>query len=230
MSLPFLVNFGNLVGTSTQKTKAYADAIDQLLIYAKHLQRTDGLLWHAYDESAAQSWVVPGTHHSPEPWCRAIGWYGLASTMVLDTVPTTQAKRADVIAVLGKLVAAMKKYQDPATGRWFEVVDKGSRSDNWTETSCSSMYAYTVSRSVEKGYVDATFKSVGTKGYQGPDGKGGVLAKISLDKAGHTQLADIVIGTNVGDYAFYIGRPRETNDFHGLGAFLIMSEQLRRTG
>ena len=56
-----------------------------------------------------------------------------------------------------------------------------------------------------------------------------VVGRISLDSAGHTQLAQICIGTNVGDYAFYIGRPRATNDFHGLGSFLIMSEQLRRT-
>jgi unsaturated rhamnogalacturonyl hydrolase len=43
----------------------------------------------------------------------------------------------------------------------------------------------------------------------------------------HTNLTGISIGTNVGDYAFYIARPRETNDFHGLGAFLIRNEQLR---
>lgn len=36
-------------------------------------------------------------------------------------------------------------------------------------------------------------------------------------------------GTNVGDYAYYVARTRATNDFHGLGAFLIMNEQLRTT-
>ncbi|UIX35699.1 hypothetical protein [Streptomyces sp. GQFP] len=36
-------------------------------------------------------------------------------------------------------------------------------------------------------------------------------------------------GANVGDYAYCIARTRATNDFHGLGAFLIMNEQLRRT-
>ena len=150
---------------------------------------------------------------------------------MLDTVPTTQPNRAKVITILQRLVTAMKKYQDPASGRWFQVVDKGTRSDNWTETSCSSMFTYTISRAVEKGYVAASFKPVATTGYLGRngDGTGGVLGRISLDSAGHTQLAQICIGTNVGDYAFYIGRPRATNDFHGLGAFLIMSEQLRRT-
>jgi unsaturated rhamnogalacturonyl hydrolase len=27
--------------------------------------------------------------------------------------------------------------------------------------------------------------------------------------------------------SYYLSRPRRTNDFHGLGAFLIMNEQLR---
>ena len=231
MALPFLVNYGALVGDSKQKATAYAEAINQLIIYNTHLQSPNGLLYHAYDESGTQSWVVPGTRHSPESWCRAVGWYAMATTIVLDTVPTTQPNRAKVITILQRLVTAMKKYQDPATGRWFQVVDKGTRSDNWTETSCSSMFTYTISRAVEKGYVAASFKPVATTGYLGRngDGTGGVLGRISLDSAGHTQLAQICIGTNVGDYAFYVGRPRATNDFHGLGSFLIMSEQLRRT-
>jgi unsaturated rhamnogalacturonyl hydrolase len=223
MALPFLVNFGKSVGDSTQRTRAYTDAINQLVIYNTHLQSPNGLLYHAYDESAAQPWVVPGTNHSPETWCRAVGWYAMATTIVLDTVPTTQPNRSKVLTILARLVAAMKTWQDPASGRWFQVVDKGTRSDNWTETSCSSMFTYTISRAVEKGYVSATYKPVAAAGYNG------VLNRISLDSAKHTQLAEICIGTNVGDYAFYVGRPRATNDFHGLGAFLIMSEQLRRT-
>jgi unsaturated rhamnogalacturonyl hydrolase len=231
MALPFLVNYGKYVGSASQQATAYTDAVNQLIIYNSHLQDPNGLLYHAYDESGTQSWVVPGTKHSPETWCRATGWYAMASVIVLDTVPTTQPNRSKIVTILQRLVTAMKKYQDPATGRWFQVVDKGTRSDNWTETSCSSMFTYAISRSVEQGYVDPSFKSVATTGYLGPkgDGKNGVLGKISLDSSGHTQLTDICIGTNVGDYAFYIGRPRATNDFHGLGSFLIMSEQLRRT-
>jgi unsaturated rhamnogalacturonyl hydrolase len=223
MALPFLIRYGQAVGGTTQSI-AYAEAVKQLLVYGGHLQAPNGLLWHAYDEAAAQSWVVPGTHHSPEFWCRAIGWYGMAAVTVLDAVPASQPNRAQLLSILQKLVAGMKNYQDPATGRWFEVVDKGSRSDNWTETSCSAMYTYTISRSVEQGYVDASYKSVATKGYAG------VLARISLGSDGLTNLRTICEGTNVGDYAYYIGRAQNTNDKHGLGSFLIMNEQLRRTG
>lgn len=51
--------------------------------------------------------------------------------------------------------------------------------------------------------------------------------KISVGGDGRTNLTDISIGTNVGNYSHYIERDRKTNDFHGLGAFLIMNEQLR---
>lgn len=38
------------------------------------------------------------------------------------------------------------------------------------------------------------------------------------------------VGANVGDYAYYAGRARATDDFHGLGAFLIMNERQRDKG
>ncbi|GIH14336.1 hypothetical protein Raf01_25080 [Rugosimonospora africana] len=221
MALPFLVNYGAIVGNAAV---ADAEAVKQLLVYGGHLVAPNGLLYHAYDESAAQSWVVPGTNHSPEFWCRAIGWYGMAAVTVLDAVPADQPDRGRVLTILRNLVAAMKTYQDPATGRWFQVVDKGSRSDDWTETSCSAMFTYTISRSVEKGYVDPSYAAVANRGYQG------VLARISLGGDGLTNLTDISIGTNVGDYAYYAGRTRAVNDQHGLGSFLIMNEQLMRTG
>jgi unsaturated rhamnogalacturonyl hydrolase len=215
---PFLAEYGREFGDSTYTGK---ETVDQLLTYASHLQSPSGLLRHAYDEARAQTWADPNTGLAPEVWCRAEGWYGMAVIDVLEAVPANQPRRAELIEVLRKLVAGYARYQDPATGRWFQVVDKGSRTDNWTETSCSSMYTFTISRAVQRGYVDSSYKAVADRGYQG------VLAKISLGGDGRTNLKDISVGTNVGDYQYYIGRTRATNDFHGLGAFLIMNEQLR---
>jgi alpha-L-fucosidase len=218
---PFLAEYGREFGDSSYTSK---ETVNQLLTYANHLQQPNGLLRHAYDEARAQSWADPKTGLSPEVWCRAEGWYGMAVIDVLEAVPTDQPRRAELIDVLRKLVAAYAHYQDPKTGRWFQVVDKGSRSDNWTETSCSSMYTFVISRAVQRGYVASSYKAVADHGYQG------VLAKVSLGSDGRTNLKDISIGTNVGDYAYYAGRERATNDFHGLGAFLIMNEQLKTSG
>jgi unsaturated rhamnogalacturonyl hydrolase len=86
------------------------------------------------------------------------------------------------------------------------------------------MYTYIISKAVEKGYVDSTYLDVANKGYQG------VLTQISLGADGvTTSIKNICVGTDVGDYAYYIARTKATNDLHGLGAFLIMSEQMIKT-
>ena len=53
-----------------------------------------------------------------------------------------------------------------------------------------------------------------------------MLTRLSNDADGLTKLIDISEGTNVGDLAYYFARKRNANDFHGIGAFLIMNEEL----
>jgi unsaturated rhamnogalacturonyl hydrolase len=221
MVVPFLVRYGQIVGETAYTQD---EAAKQLIVYGSHLQTSLGILKHAYDEARAQSWADPVTGVSPEYWCRAIGWYGMAEIETLEALPATHPQRAKLLMILQNLVAGYARFQDPATGRWFQVVDKGSRSDNWTETSCSAMYTFVISRAVQRGWVDPGYATVASKGYQG------VLAKVSVGSDGLTNITDICIGTNVGDYSYYIGRTRATNDFHGLGAFLIMNEQLQWSG
>ncbi len=106
------------------------------------------------------------------------------------------------------------------TGLWYQVVDKGSDPQNWHETSSSSMYTYMLSRAVQRGYIPKKFQRVASRGYAG------VLTQLSKDDRGGAHIANICEGTNVGDLAFYLARPRSTDDLHGLGAFLIMNEQV----
>jgi unsaturated rhamnogalacturonyl hydrolase len=215
---PFLVEYGKEFGDGTY---ADAEAAKQLVVYGDHLQQPNGLLKHAYDESKAASWADKKTGLAPEYWCRAIGWYAMASVNVLDAIPAANPDRPRLLTILNNLAAGIEHYQDGTSGRWFQVVDKGSKSDDWTETSCSAMFTFTLSRAVQQHYIDPRYATVAARGYQG------VLAKISLGSDNRTNLTDISIGTNVGSYGYYVGRTRATNDFHGLGAFLIMNEQLR---
>jgi rhamnogalacturonyl hydrolase YesR len=216
---PFLVEYGKELNDAAY---ANAEATKQMTVYGGHLQQPSGLLKHAYDESKTASWADPKTGLAPESWCRAEGWFGMATVNVLDATPADQPGRAQLLTILRNLAAGIEHYQDPATGRWFQVIDKGSQAGNWTETSCSSMFTFALSRAVQQGYIDAHYAAVADRGYHG------VLAKLSLGGDGRTNLTDISIGTNVGDYSYYINRTRATNDFHGLGAFLIMNEQVSR--
>jgi len=86
------------------------------------------------------------------------------------------------------------------------------------------MFTYTLSKAIERGYIPAEYKDTSRKGYRG------VQTQLSTDSDGHAHIANICIGTNVGDLQYYFDRPRHSDDFHGLGAFLLMNEQLRTTG
>ncbi len=218
MSMPFLVRYGEMFN---DQQYAGDEATKQLLIYAKHLNDpASGLMYHAYDESGAQPWAVPPANHSSFFWCRAIGWYGMALIEVLEVLPHRHAQRKELVALVRQLTDAYRKYQDPKTGLWYQVVDKGGMEGNWLETSSSCMYSYTISRAAQRGYIGKKHLDVAAKGRRG------VLTQLSKDSDGHAHIANICGGTNVGDLAYYLARPRNTDDFHGIGAFLIMNEQM----
>lgn len=199
------------------------EAVRQLLAYAAHLQDPDsGLLRHAYSAPRTAPWASPVTGRSPEVWCRAVGWYGMALVDTLADLPKQHARRPELIAILKRLVLGLERHQDPPSWRWFQVVDRGGDPANWVETSCSAMHAYTISRAVERGWLGLGHQGPASQAYQG------VLEAASIDQDGLARIDGIVVGTSVGDLAYYLARPRPRDDFHGLGAFLIMQDQLAR--
>lgn len=217
MSMPFLVRYGNLFGDSKYTND---EATRQLIIYASHLNDPKtGLMFHAYDESGQASWADKETRHSPEIWCRAMGWFGMTLIEILELLPKNHPARPRLIAQLQQLIKAWARYQDQKTGLWYQIVNRGDDPANWLETSSSSMYTYVIAMAVDRGYVSKSFASVAKKGYAG------VLTKVSSGSDGLTNLTDICEGTNVADLAYYYGRKRATNDLHGLGSFLIMNEK-----
>jgi len=217
MAQPFVARYGAQVGDGAW---AFDEATRQLITYFGHLRSPDGMLLHAYDETRRQSWADPVTGTSPEVWCRAVGWFGMATVDVLDVLPATHPNRAALVDVVRSLADGFRRWQDPVSGRWFQLPTKPGLAGNWTETSCSSMYTFVLSRAVARGYLDASYEPTAAKGYQG------VLARTSVGSDGRAQISEIVVGTNVGNERYYLDRPREVNDFHGVGAFLVMNEEL----
>jgi len=148
-----------------------------------------------------------------------MGWFGMTLIEVLELLPANHPRRPQLIAQVNHLVKAWSNYQDKKTGLWYQIVDKGDNPSNWHETSSSSMYTYVTAMAIDRGYVNKSYRNMVNRGYLG------VLTKISLDQNGDTNISDICEGTNVADLAYYFARKRNTNDFHGLGAFLIMNEK-----
>ncbi|MES4904028.1 MULTISPECIES: glycoside hydrolase family 88 protein [unclassified Streptomyces] len=219
MAQPFLLRYGLAYG---DEAYAYDEVTRNLAVYFDHLKASNGLLYHAYDADGDAPWSPdPATGTSAHHWARAIGWTAMTHIEVLELLPADHPRRAGLIANVKHLAKGFVRYQDRSTGRWFQVVDKGSEAGNWTETSASSMYTLMLHAALERKYIaGGDYASAARRGYQG------VLKKVKVNADGLTDITDISEGTNVGDLAYYFGRKRNTNDLHGLGAFLLMNERL----
>src|SRR5262249_29769481 len=198
MGLPVLARYGQLWNDSTYTND---ETSKQLLLYHDYLKNPNGLHYHAWAEcrTATPTWTTADVKHAPESWCRAKCWYGVAPSWVLDILPMDHPNRAPLVAIMKGFIDGMKKWQDPATGRWFQIVDKPmdtGAGKNYLETSCSSMFTLVIAKAVRLGYVDASYGPMAAKGFKG------VLEKISSDDAGTgANLTDICVGTNVGNLA-----------------------------
>lgn len=52
--------------------------------------------------------------------------------------------------------------------------------------------------------------------------------KIKETEDGNLIIDDIVIGTSIGVYDYYINRERSHNDLHGAGAFIMASMEMEK--
>ncbi|TBL75301.1 glycoside hydrolase family 88/105 protein [Paenibacillus thalictri] len=192
-----------------------------MVLYQEQLMRkymTDestGLLFHAWDESRNFPWADPQTGCSPEFWGRSLGWYGMAVVDFLDELPAGHPGREQLSAALKPFVEALLRYQDEASGIWYQVVDKGHQPDNWLETSCTSLFVYTIAKAIKHGVIGEQYLAAAVKGYEG------LINRVRFDENGHLIVPEICIGTSAGDYHNYVTRPVSENDLHGVGAFIL---------
>lgn len=170
MGQMFLTKYGKYVGDSEW---CFDEAARQLTgIYRKLHKGDSGLLYHAWDEDRDAKWADPKTGLSPEVWSEGLGWYALILVETLEVFPKDHPKRAELEQICRNLMEGLKKVQDPKTGLWFQVVDKGDRSDNWNDTSGSAMFLYGIKRAGELGIIpEKSYRKVVEKAYHGLCGK-----------------------------------------------------------
>ncbi|HEX8072332.1 MAG TPA: DUF4350 domain-containing protein [Pyrinomonadaceae bacterium] len=207
----------------------FDDIARQFTLMELHARDTKtGLLYHGWDESRQQRWADPATGRSPNFWGRAVGWYAMALVDALDFFPAGHPKRAELIAILGRVAAAVEKYQDAKTGLWYQVLDKGGAEGNYLESSASSMFVYALAKGVRQGYLPARYLRVAQRGYQGLGSR-----FIETDANGQTNLTGTVsvagLGGNPyrdGSYQYYLSEKVVTNDPKGVGAFLMAANEM----
>jgi unsaturated rhamnogalacturonyl hydrolase len=112
-----------------------------------------------------------------------------------------------------RLAAGLKRTQDPATGRWFQIVDEGDRPDNWTDTSGSAMFSYALQRGMDLGVLDPIeYGTVVTRGYQG------MVANATISAEGLVDIYSACDGVCVQEsYAQYIEYRKTVNAKEAVG-------------
>ncbi len=218
MSQMFLTRYGRSIGDTPY---CWDEATLQLGAYARSAQRDNtGLYLHGIYEAGhggkAPKWADPNGGLSPEVWSEGLGWYALVLVETLTDLPKDHARRAEMEDIFRRLAAGLKRTQDSKSGRWFQVVDKGDRPDNWTDTSGSAMFTYAIQKGIEIGLLDkAQYAPVVEKGYKG------IVANARINDKGLVDIYSACDGLGVqAGYERYINFKKSINAKEAVAGFL----------
>jgi len=203
MSLPAVSQMGLLTGDK----KYFDEAVNQYQLFAKRMFNNEkGVYMHG--------WVQDMEPHPQFHWARANGWGLMTKIEILDALPENHPGRAMILDMLKKHVKGLASYQD-GTGFWHQLLD---RNDSYLETSATAIYAYCITRAINKGYLDA-------KAY----GPMVLLAwnAVSTKVNAQGQVEGTCVGTGMGfDPAFYYYRPVNNFAAHGYGPVLLAGAEI----
>ena len=205
MSVPFLSRMGELTGDP----KYFEDAVTQVLNFNKYLWDEDkGLYYHCYYSDLNRN----GVAH----WGRCNGWVMMANVQLLDRLPADHPKREEILRNLEKHILGIAKYQN-GKGLWHQLLDMN---DSYQESSCTSMFVYTIAHAVNEGWIDKRYATIALAGWEG-------LKNNMITSDG--QLKNVCIGTGIqDDLVFYYNRPSRLNELHGLGAVIEAGIEIMR--
>ena len=241
MGLPFYCNYAVQTMKPKKAEKYLNDAVDQMIKTDLRTYDEKTQLWkHAWDETHEQFWADKENGKSQHTWARALGWYVMAMTECLDAMPENYARRDEVIKLLNKAMASVVKYQDKATGVWYDVMDvKDPR--NYLESTASSMFAYVLLKGYRKGYLSEKYRDAGVKAYNGILNQ---FIKVNPDKTiSLTKCCSVSgLGPGPGPYVkkpnfkrdgsfnYYMSEPIRDNDAKGVGPFIWASLEMEQQG
>jgi unsaturated rhamnogalacturonyl hydrolase len=225
MASPFYAQFAQTFG----EPEGFDDVALQITLVERHARDSrTGLLYHGWDESCTQKWANPETGCSPSFWGRAMGWYAMGIVDVLDWLPIDHPMRGEIVGTLQRVAAALADVQHASTGLWYQVLDQGGREGNYHEASASCMFVYALTKGVRKGHLDRVLLDVARTGYKG------ILEHfVKVDDQGLVNLHQICSVAGLGgtpyrdgSFEYYVSERVVTNDYKGVGPFIMASVEM----
>jgi len=225
MAEPFYAEYASL----SHHPDAFQDITHQFVLMEEHARDPKtGLLYHGWDESKQERWANKATGLSSQFWGRAMGWYMMALVDTISYYPDDDPGRKQLIGMLERDAAAVARYQDGASGLWYEVLDKAGTKGNYLESSASCMFVYALARGVRQGYLPQRYLANAERGYQGilshfiqtgPGDDVSLTGTVKVGGLGGDPYRD-------GSYAYYLSEKIATNDAKGVGAYLLAGAEM----
>ncbi len=215
----------------TFQKDVFSDIANQLIWMEKHMKDPKtGLLYHGWDESKKQGWADPVSGRSPEVWNRAMGWYAMALVDILDLFPEKHPQRGELIRILSDMLQAVARYQDPESGVWYQIPNKGDQPGNYLEASGSTMFTYAMAKGLNKGLLPDVLKPALEKAY-----KGLLKTFITVDEKGLPHIHHSCSGAGLGGipyrpgtYTYYVNEPQRSDDLKTIGPLISLFLEMEK--
>jgi len=204
MSLAFLIPYYQMTG----KENYLDDAIHQVKLFHHHL-------WNDQIELFHHSKIVQEKLLSAAFWGRGNGWVAMAQAMLLESIPDAHPEKKGLIQLLKKQLIGLSRYQGK-NGLWHQLLN---RPDSFEESSSTAMFTFAFAKAVNQGWIPDIYASIAVSAWNG--------LKKCVDEEGN--LDKVSLGFNIKqDLPFYYNQPVEAGGDHGLGAFLLCANEIRK--
>ena len=219
MAQPFYAEYTGRFVPDSLKARNYEDIVHQFsLIYDHTFDPATGLLRHAWDSSHSMFWCNPETGQSDHAWGRAMGWYAMALVDVIPLMP--EGEGHDVLVnLLNRVFGALPLFADPASGMWYQVLDRPGAKGNYLEATASTMFAYALLKGTRLGLLENITREDARRTFEGV-----LKTFVRTDEEGLVNLDSCCEVAGLGgkqmrrgDYDYYINEPVVSNDPKGIG-------------
>jgi unsaturated rhamnogalacturonyl hydrolase len=184
------------------------------------------LYCHGYDETREIFWAEQATGRSKNVWLRAVGWFLAALADVLG-----YWQNPALAAHLKEAAEGLLPHMDKATGMFYQVVDAGSRSGNYLETSGSAMAAYAFLKGARLGALPEEYRAHGRRVFEGICERRLSVREDGLNLSGICLVAGLGPEGNTrrdGTFEYYVSEPVVENDAKGVAPFLMCYTEIMR--
>jgi unsaturated rhamnogalacturonyl hydrolase len=113
---------------------------------------------------------------------------------------------------------------------WWQVLDQPNRAGNYLEASASAMFTYAFAKGVRLGVLDSAYRAIANRAFDGM-----VKQFVTVDENGFVSVNGICkvagLGGNPprdGSFRYYVSEPVVSNDYKGVGPFVLAALELGR--